>query len=67
MHRSADSYRAEAWQKILEGSALQKFNNACHRVLTRINVQYWLPHAHSDRQELIPGAADRAAAPGNLH
>ena len=45
----------------------KKFNNACHRVLTRINGQYWLPHARRDRQDLSPGAADRAAAPGNLH
>ncbi len=45
----------------------KKFNNACRRVLKHINRQYWLPHARRDRQDLIPGAADRAAAPGNLH
>ena len=55
---------AEIFWKVLP---YKKFNNACHRVLTRINVQYWLPHAGRDRQDLIPGAADRAAAPGNLH
>ncbi len=45
----------------------KKFNNARYCALTRINGQYWLPHAGRDRQDLIPGAADRAAAPGNLH
>jgi hypothetical protein len=55
---------AENFGKVLR---YKKFNNTCHRVITRINGQYWLPHARRDRQDLIPGAADRAAAPGKLH
>ena len=45
----------------------KKINNACQRVLTHLHRQYWLPRARRDQQDLIPGAADRAAAPGNLH
>jgi hypothetical protein len=37
VRRSAGSFHVEALQMFLEGCALQKFNNACHRVLTHIH------------------------------
>ena len=45
----------------------KKINNPCQCVLTHLNRQCWLLHARQDQQVLIPGAADRAAAQGNLH
>ena len=37
VRRSAGSFHVEALQMFLEGCALQKFNNACHCVLTHIH------------------------------
>ncbi len=43
-----------------------KINDACQCAVTHLNGQHWLLHARQDQHVLIPGAADRAAAPGDL-
>ena len=67
VRRSAGSFHVEALQIFLEGSA-KKLITLATAFKPHIYIRkYWLTGCANNAQDLIPGAAERAAASGDLH